>query len=452
MACEPRHGRPFPTSTGMTGWLSKVGAFPVLGCLAFGMIGCNQSANESGVQQTAGKSSAEVVQTSSTATGETPDFSPQAEAPTAMLTVQPASQTRIRQPSPEATADNPLGMGTASNQPLSGTAEWDIQQIAAILADSVKYQSAETRPVRAIEEQHRRIVALATHAISLTHSQPEKELVFNAAIHSLMDARLNLALAGDQESLNAIYEDATTLAETHRHSTAAATAASTVVKLAQTMAQREDRNSPWVSEYVRQAKLFAANFSEEEARAIVQLIAAAEFCEQNQLVLPAIECYTFVQQQFPGSPFSTRSEAALQRLHLVGKSPALGGTTLQGDTVQLSDLAGQPVLVMFWSAQSSSFAADLPLIQELCQRSGCQLLGINMDTQSGTAQQFIDTHNLPGKHIFSQDPSQRGAAQPIARQFGIHQVPSYWLVDKTGKILSTCVTKEQLQTLVQKAP
>ncbi|WP_237226897.1 TlpA family protein disulfide reductase [Rubinisphaera sp. JC750] len=382
------------------------------------------------------------------------DESSMAEQP--ILNVRPASRTSMRNDPPGLASIDRLNhlqnMQSASGA-QSGSPEWDIQQIAALLAETKQKQAQagnDQSKLQLTDEQNRRIVALATHAIAQTHDRAEKELVFVAAVHSLMDARLSLALSGDQESIDAIYRDAATLAEEHPDTDVASTAAGAIVRLTRGMAEQGDRESPWVSEYVRQAKLFAANFPSEEARAIVQLTAAAELCERYQLILPAIECFTLIEQKFPNSPFTDRATASLRRLNLVGKTLQLEGPTLNGEQFSIESLRGKPVLIAFWSSRSTAFAEDLPLLNELRDRSGCELVGINMDTHTPTVEEFVATHNLPGQHIFYTDASSQGASQPIARQFGIHTVPTYWLVDKDGKVLSTNVNRPQLQKLIQK--
>ncbi len=341
----------------------------------------------------------------------------------------------------------------ASKEAASGTPEWDIRQIASILSEARRKQSPAgtgSAQIRLTPEENRRIVGLATHAIAHSHNRPDKELVFLAAVHSLTDARLSLALEGDRASLDTLYEDAAALAEKHPGSPAAATVASGVIRLARTMAEREGRDSPWVSEYVRLAKLFAVNFPTEEARAIVQLTTAAEFCEEQQLILPALECHTFIQRKFPESPFTDRADAAARRLNLIGKPLPLEGPSLKdGNVIHLRELAGKPVLIAFWSARSTAFLEDLPLIRQLCESTECQLLGINLDTDEQTVRQFVSARELPGKHIFYTEAALQGAAQPMARQFGIHTIPTYWLVDNEGKVLSTHVSRERLEKLTQ---
>ena len=338
--------------------------------------------------------------------------------------------------------------------PASGTPEWDIRQIALLIAKDSRKTTEKQGDRRTTilnivsNDTARRIIAIASHAISATHNKPEKELIFNAAVQSMMDARLKLALAGEKESLDSIYEDAATLAKERPGTTASIIAAGTVVKLAQEMAKRTPSDSAWLSEYVRQVKIFATNFPQEEARSIMQLISAGEFCEQRQQILPAIECFTMIHQQFPSSPFRKKAETALQRLGLIGKNIALSGPTVSGGTFDLAKKAGRPVLLVFWSVRSQTFLQDVELINRLVQEKQYHLVGINMDSDGTKVKQFIAAHRLQGEHIFYNDFSMQGATQPIVSQFGINVVPTYWYIDEGGKVRATNVSKQQLQGLL----
>ena len=415
--------------------------------------GCNKSSND---LQTKSEQSTAMV--AGEATDESLDELNTGEGPIdsqpPVLTVTPASGSSSLA-GPEFKTAEMRGPKETYNLPASGTPEWDIRQIALLIAKET-HLGSENEPQQRVtslnistNETARQIIALASHAISETHQRPEKELIFNAAIQSLMDARLKLALAGEKDSLDAIYEDAATIAKDRPGSTASIITAGAVVRLAAEMARQSDNNSPWISEYVRQVKLFAANFSQEEARAIVQLTAAGEFCEQRQLILPAIECYTMIQQQFPRSPFRKKADAALRRLGLIGKSISLEAPTIGGTTLRLAEKKGKPCLVAFWSIRSAAFQRDVELLNRLVDEAGIQLIGVNMDTDAQAVKQFIQTHQLAGDHVFYPNMSLQGASQPLAQEFGINIVPTYWYIDAQGKVRATNATREQLSSLIK---
>ncbi len=436
-------------------WAKKV-YLPLLLVVTTTMLlcGCNKSSSELQVEsKDAPAEESSTVEAGSLDEFKLDDLSDNSQPP--VLTVTPASGSSLSS-GPEFRTAGMSKQKEDYSLPASGTPEWDIRQIALLIAREIHLNSENQAQQRitslniTTNETARRIIALASHAISETHQRPEKELIFNAAIQSLMDARLKLALAGEKESLDAIYEDAATIAKERPGSTASIITAGTVVRLAAEMARNGDNNSPWISEYVRQVKLFATNFPQEEARAIVQLTTAGEFCEQRQLILPAIECYTMIQQQFPQSPFRKKADAALQRLGLIGKSISLEAPTISGSTIRLSDKKGKPCILAFWSVRSSAFQKDIELLNQLVAEAGIDLVGVSMDTDAESVKQFIEANQLAGEHVFYPDISLQGASQPLARQFGINIVPTYWYIDKQGRVRATNVSREQLSTLIKK--
>ena len=136
------------------------------------------------------------------------------------------------------------GPGDASPQP--GTPEWVIAEIKQLrsqkFADDIAGDVEKLKAARA--ERNQEIAKLATEAIALTHQDAAQEAPFTEAVHLLMEARLQLALQGDQESINALYEDASSLYERDAKSKAAAEAAYVLVRFAHTNARRFARQEP----------------------------------------------------------------------------------------------------------------------------------------------------------------------------------------------------------------
>ncbi|WP_339749466.1 TlpA disulfide reductase family protein [uncultured Rubinisphaera sp.] len=368
------------------------------------------------------------------------------------LTIRPATQTELGPEIQTASLELTRRMPVEEVPATSGTAKWDLEQISALMTESEELVSddsevSESTRLARIRENNQRIVSLASHAISITHDQPDQVPQFNAAVHSLMEARFQLSLQGDEAALQELYNDAAVLAKQQPNSVAAVIASGTIVRLAEKLALRDEVDSPWLSEHVRQAKLFATNFRKEEARAIVQLISAAELCEERNIILPAIECYTVILQTFPESPFKERIEASLRRVSLIDRKLTLEGPTFEGQLIALKDFAGQNVIIAFWSSKSHEFANQLEELNQLSKSEGYAVIGINLDSEPQDYQEFLLSHDVPGKHIFYPVADLRGANQPFAKQYGVSKAPSYWLIDAEGLVQATALSLKQLSKL-----
>ena len=100
---------------------------------------------------------------------------------------------------------------SAVEVPNKNTPEWSIYQITQLklrpLIDSDKPVKPEKQAQLRLE-RNQQIIDLATEAIARTHKDQGKERVFDLAVHHLLEAELQLALAGKKDHIDAIYEHA----------------------------------------------------------------------------------------------------------------------------------------------------------------------------------------------------------------------------------------------------
>jgi peroxiredoxin len=293
-----------------------------------------------------------------------------------------------------------------------------------------------------------KIIELATQVIAKTHRDAERERVFTAAVHHLIEARMQLALQGDPESVDAMYDDAASLWQRDRTSKAAADAAFALVNLAyQNARNTAPKDLKWLQEFARQASQFATNFPEEATRSVPMLFAAARSCELHGLLAEATEAYTLLQTKFPQAPQAERVAGVLRRLQLNGEPVELSGPTLDGKFVALDDLAGKPVVVVFWSAAAKPFQEDVPKLLELQQKFakyGVTLLGVCVDTDEAAARKFVEDNKLPGPQIFFTEEGKQGWNNPLVSYYGVLDV-GYWVIDQQGRAVTTNVKAADLE-------
>lgn len=299
-------------------------------------------------------------------------------------------------------------------------------------------QRPATKEEFAAEQQKRleRIVDLAGMAIYEVHSDPEQQQIFNNAVHYLTDARLQLALLGSTDHARDLTEDAEALFEKDASSFAAVEAGHKVVQLAEAMAARHGpQNRDWVREYATQAQLFARRFPQEEGRSAVALIAAGRRCEQYALAEDARNCYLQVEKQFGGTVFADQIAGILRRLRLQGQPLELAGPTIDGGFFKVDAFTGRPMLIVFWSSASESFKRDMPILKQISEshnESELTVVGICLDEQEAAVDKFLEEYGVAWRQIFFTDPAHRAGKNPVARYYGVHVTPTYWLVDAQG--------------------
>ena len=300
--------------------------------------------------------------------------------------------------------------------------------------------------------RNERIIELASGVIQQVHAEEEKEQLFNNAVYYLGDARVNLALAGDVDQAQLLADDADALFERDPTSFSAVEAGAAVVELASQMASRYGmQNSDWVKAYSVQARLFAERFPQEQGRVAVNLISAGRKCEQFVLREEAKRCFLLVEQLYPESPFTEQISGVLRRLRVEGQPLELAGTTIDGGFFSADQFTGKPMLVVFWSSNSATFRRDLPQLQQLTDTYGSDQLtvvGVNLDLDEFQVDAFLEETGIGWRQIFFSEPDKRGGRSPVARYYGVHAVPEYWLVDSNGVVSSAPVEPAHLAPLV----
>jgi hypothetical protein len=96
---------------------------------------------------------------------------------------------------------------------------------------------------------------------------------------------------------------------------------------------------------------------------------------------------------------------------------------------------GQVVLLNFWSSASPVAAKEQRDVQDTYTKLGKQfnlsLLSVNVDKDRKKALQMLSKNKLlAGSHGFT-----KGLQHSAIFNYGVRGVPSYWLIDKDGKIL-----------------
>jgi peroxiredoxin len=261
-----------------------------------------------------------------------------------------------------------------------------------------------------------------------------------------------LAVDGDKESVDALYEHAGSLYKRDPDSAAAAEGAFTLVQLAFSnstaaiMTGTAAKDPRWLQEFARQAEAYALKFPNEEKRAIPLLFTAAETCELNGLAEEAVRAYSVIAQRFPKHPAAEVSVTILRRLKMRGKRIKLSGTSLQGEKLSLEQFAGKPIVVFFWSTEAQPAVKQIPEVADAVKKHGQNLavIGVCLDEKQETLEEFLSKQKLPWPNIFNTDAEKRAWNNPIVKFYGVRRIPAIWVIDAAGRIIATEVPAGQL--------
>ncbi|MEU8469516.1 TlpA disulfide reductase family protein [Streptomyces sp. NPDC029006] len=133
-------------------------------------------------------------------------------------------------------------------------------------------------------------------------------------------------------------------------------------------------------------------------------------------------------------------------------APELGGATLDGDTVHLSDYRGDVVVVSAWGSWCGPCVGEAPeltKIERKWRHRGVRVLGLDNDADSDRGRDFQKEHRLGF-------PSLRDPRGQLGRRFphGLvnpQALPYTIVVDRTGKIAASrmgAVTEGEMAAVV----
>lgn len=198
-------------------------------------------------------------------------------------------------------------------------------------------------------------------------------------------------------------------------------------------------------------ELFVKTYPNSD-QAVDALLQLAVNAEHNQKPDDARGWYKQLgtRKDVPGA--EARAAGALRRLDLVGTTFKLSGKDVDGRAIDVASLKGKAYVVCFWDMGSSTFNADLPVLKALLEQyaaRGFAIVGICIDQDPKAISTYVTTNkvNFPSIH----DPAANQNFNTLAMQYGIHQTPLMFLIDRDGKVVSNDITVNDLKTKLAEA-
>ena len=103
--------------------------------------------------------------------------------------------------------------------------------------------------------------------------------------------------------------------------------------------------------------------------------------------------------------------------------------TLDGETVKLNELRGQPVLVNFWGTWCTYCRRQMPYLQAAFEEKGQEVkfIAIDVGESSGTVSRYVDDTGIGFTVVLDR-------SRAVASAYNIRYYPTSFLVDEQGVV------------------
>ena len=107
------------------------------------------------------------------------------------------------------------------------------------------------------------------------------------------------------------------------------------------------------------------------------------------------------------------------------------------------------MLVQYWATWCEPAKADMALLKELqakYAKSGFTIVGVNLDNEKASLDEFLKTNRLPWVQIYESG----GLDGRLANELGILTLPTMILLDEKGNVVDRNIHISQLDTELKK--
>ncbi len=132
------------------------------------------------------------------------------------------------------------------------------------------------------------------------------------------------------------------------------------------------------------------------------------------------------------------------------KAPAFKLPTPDGKLVSLSDFKDRYVVIDFWASWCPDCRKENPELVKLHAKyapKGVAFLGVSFDTEREAWLRGIESDSLKWTQVSS---LVKWKETQISKDYGVNWIPTFYLINKKGKVIGAYITAESLATALEK--
>ncbi len=213
--------------------------------------------------------------------------------------------------------------------------------------------------------------------------------------------------------------------------------------------QRQKIQDDWL----KSLEEFVTKYPEADDRpdAMLQVAIAQEFAGKLQ---DATTWFQRLAKDHAGTVESQKALGAVRRLEMKGKPFSLTSKTLNDQPFSSASYRGKTLLVFYWATWCQPCKEDLPKLRALYQQyqsRGFEIVGICLDVPVGTrAQQVaqLQPYLEANKVLWPQVYEEGGLNSPPAVQYGVFSLPTMFLIDDKGLVVSRSSSVDELTAVL----